>query len=211
MKKIKPLAVVSSIIIVIGIVFIARFNSIFSLPEGEIMIYDEPYAPAADVSKLAVADDMIAVFYEDAGYAGFYSLDGAFLFGVRVDSASSGSGNIGYVDGHWVIYSKNNNFYIFDGKNLIDEFHVSINENSERGTLLLEKMGGRTLKCEYLGEIYSVEASSKIVRNGTGGEMLIAELSQNKTAQVFFWTVFAVCIIGAALTIIKERKNVENF
>ena len=88
---------------------------------------------------------------------------------------------------------------------------MSINENSERGTLLLEKMGERTLKCEYLGEIYSVEASSKIVKNGTGGEMLIAELSQNKTAQVFFWTVFAVCIIGAALTIIKERKNVENF
>ena len=88
---------------------------------------------------------------------------------------------------------------------------MSINENSERGTSLLEKMGGRTLKCEYLGKIYSVEASSKIVKNGTGGEMLIAELSQNKTAQVFFWTVFAVCIIGAALTIIKERKNVENF
>lgn len=106
---------------------------------------------------------------------------------------------------------KNNNFYIFDGKNLIDEFHVSINENSERGTSLLEKMGGRTLKCEYLGEIYSVEASSKIVKNGTGGEMLIAELSQNKTAQVFFWTVFAVCIIGAALTIIKERKMLKTF
>ena len=49
------------------------------------------------------------------------------------------------------------------------------------------------------------------MKNGTGGEMLIAELSQNKTAQVFFWTVFTVCIIGAALTIIKERKNVENF
>ena len=211
MKKIKPLAVISSVIIVIGIIFIARFNSIFSLSEGEIKIYDEPYAPAADVSKLAVADDTIAVFYEDAGCAGFYSLDGSFMFGVRVDSAGSGSGNIGFVDGCWIIYSKNNNFYIFDGKNLIDEFHVSINENSERGTLLLEKMGGRTLKCEYLGEIYSVEASSKIVKNGTGGEMLIAELSQNKTAQVFFWTVFAVCIIGAALTIIKERKNVENF
>lgn len=57
MKKIKPLAVISSVIIVIGIIFIARFNSIFSLSEGEIKIYDEPYAPAADVSKLAVADD----------------------------------------------------------------------------------------------------------------------------------------------------------
>ena len=110
MKKIKPLAVISSVIIVIGIIFIARFNSIFSLSEGEIKIYDEPYAPAADVSKLAVADDTIAVFYEDAGYAGFYSLDGSFMFGVRVDSASSGSGNIGFVDGCWIIYSKNNNF-----------------------------------------------------------------------------------------------------
>ena len=46
MKKIKPLAVISSVIIVIGIIFIARFNSIFSLSEGEIKIYDEPYAPA---------------------------------------------------------------------------------------------------------------------------------------------------------------------
>ena len=64
MKKIKPLAVISSVIIVIGIIFIARFNSIFRLSEGEIKIYDEPYAPAADVSKLAVADDTIAVFYE---------------------------------------------------------------------------------------------------------------------------------------------------
>lgn len=118
MKKIKPLAVISSVIIVIGIIFIARFNSIFSLSEGEIKIYDEPYAPAADVSKLAVADDTIAVFYEDAGYAGLYSLDGSFMFGVRVDSASSGSGNIGFVDGCWIIYSKNNNFYIFDGKTL---------------------------------------------------------------------------------------------
>ena len=89
MKKIKPLAVISSVIIVIGIIFIARFNSIFSLSEGEIKIYDEPYAPAADVSKLAVADDTIAVFYEDAGYAGFYSLDGSFMFGVRVDSAEA--------------------------------------------------------------------------------------------------------------------------
>lgn len=34
MKKIKPLAVISSVIIVIGIIFIARFNSIFSLSEG---------------------------------------------------------------------------------------------------------------------------------------------------------------------------------
>lgn len=56
-----------------------------------------------------------------------------------------------------------------------------------------------------------MEASSKIVKNGTGGEMLITELSQNKTAQVFFWTVFAVCIIGAALTIIKERKMLKIF
>lgn len=71
MKKIKPLAVISSVIIVIGIIFIARFNSIFSLSEGEIKIYDEPYAPAADVSKLAVADDTIAVFYEDAATPDF--------------------------------------------------------------------------------------------------------------------------------------------
>ena len=82
---------------------IKNFSYPQKLPELDYKIYDSELFPLAVPSKLVVANNTIAVFFEDVGYLSCYSIEGTFLYGIQVDTSLNGRGNFAAVNDMWVI------------------------------------------------------------------------------------------------------------
>ena len=153
-------------------------NKLPKIEVGRYELVDHEIKQIGAPSKLVVSEDGIALFYENSDYAAIYSLDGEFLYGVLVDSSNRGTGNMGYVDGKWVIDSKNNTLYIFHDKNQIEVYQVTVNENLELFRELQPKMGEyKSLVYTYLGKEYKYSSIEKaIVVVNSGEETVVIKL-----------------------------------
>jgi len=139
------------------------------LKEMEYKIYDQELNTINAPSKLVVSEAGIALFFEDLSYAAVYSFSGDFLYGIQVDSSDRGTGNMAFIDGEWVIDSKNGTLYFFQDKTLIASYHVTINENLDLYREIRPKMGDyNSLECDYLGDNYSYSRAKHAILKNSG-------------------------------------------
>lgn len=194
-----------------GMIFFSKLEMLPRLKESDYQVYEQEITPNTDPSKIVVSEKGIAVFYENAGYAAFYSLDGSFLYGIKVDTSDKGTGNIAFLDDLWVIYSKNNTVYFFSGSTLVEKFHVSIHENSARGKEIRERMGDySSLSCQYDGDEYRVSFSQRLQvkkRTPSGEETTLIVLPSNIVRTVFLRLSLLLCIGSMLYFIVKERRK----
>lgn len=208
LSKFSPVGFVLLFLIGAGMILFSRLAMLPRLKEADHQVYEREITPNANPSKLVVSEKGIAVFYEDAGYAAFYSQDGSFLYGIKVDTSDKGTGNIAFLDDLWVIYSKNNTVYFFSGSTLVEKFHVSINENSERGKEIKERMGeNSSLRCQYNGDEYWISFSEHPQvkkRLPSGKETTLILLPVNKVTTFFFGLCLCLCLGSMLFFITKE-------
>lgn len=208
LSKFSPVGFVLLFLIGAGMILFSRLAMLPRLKEADHQVYEREITPNANPSKLVVSEKGIALFYEDAGYAAFYSKDGVFLYGIKVDTSDNGAGNIALLDDLWVIYSKNNTVYFFSGSTLVDKFHVSVKENMERGRELKERMGeNSSLRCQYNGDEYWVsftEHPQVKKRTASGEETSLISLPVNTAASILFGVCLCLCLGSMLFFITKE-------
>lgn len=206
--KFNPAGLILLFLLCAGMILFSRLETYPRLTEGDYQVLEQEIPPNADPSKLVVSEKGIALFYENAGYAAFYSQDGAFLYGIKVDTSDNGAGNIALLDDLWVIYSKNNTVYFFSDSTLVDKFHVSVKENTERGRELKERMGeNSSLQCQYNGDEYWVsftEHPQVKKRTASGEETSLISLPVNTAASILFGVFLCLCLGSMLFFIIKE-------
>ena len=120
------LSIIELFLLLIGIVGFINFYFHKTLPRIEKCTYkiiSQEVHLSEQVSKLLIVDDKIVLLFENAGYVAVYTQDGEFLYGIQVDTADKGTGNISYLDGYLVIKSKANTVYYFDGSLLVKIFN----------------------------------------------------------------------------------------
>lgn len=215
-KKFNPMGVILFLLVVAGIAFFRNMSILPKLEEAEFVAYEQEIIPYTNPSKLVVSEKGIAVFYENAGYTAFYSLNGLFMYGIQVDTSDKGTGNIAFLDDLWVIYSKNNTVYFFSDKTLVEKFHVSTLENYDLGKAIKERMGDySSLYCSYDDDEYWVSFSEHPQvkkRMSSGEETTLILLPTNN----FMTFLFALCLflcLGAMFCFISKdffRKNEGN-
>lgn len=206
--KFNPAGLILLLLLWAGMFLFRRLETYPRLNEGDYQVLEQEITPNADPSKLVVSEKGITLFYENAGYAAFYSQDGAFQYGIKVDTSDNGAGNIALLDDLWVIYSKNNTVYFFSDSTLVDKFHVSVKENMERGRELKERMGeNSTLQCQYNGDEYWVsitEHPQVKKRTASGKETSLISLPVNTAASILFGVCLFLCLGSMLFFIIKE-------
>lgn len=204
-SKFNPAGLILLFLTCVGMFLFSRLEMYPRLKEADYQVYEQEITPNADPSKLVVSEKGIALFYENAGYAAFYSHDGFFLYGIKVDTSNHGAGNIAFLDDLWVIYSKNNTVYFFSDSTLVEKFHVSVNENRERGKEIKERMGDdSSLRCQYHGDEYWVSFTGHPQvkkRTASGEETSLILLPVNTVTSILFGACLFLCL-GAMLCFI---------
>jgi len=170
----------------------------FRIVEQEVLMHER-------VSKILIIDDRIALFYENEGYVAFYSEDGAFSYGILVDTSDRGTGNIAYLDGKLVIKSKANTIYIFDGAAPVNIYSIT-SDNLDEYRALEKRMGDyKSSICESEDTVYSVSGDHVEKTDSLGNTTIVLSLPKKDMNPIYLLSFF----FGLALLLIMLRNGAK--
>ena len=92
---------------------------------AEPIIHHAEKIPKETISEFIEEDNNVFILYEKTGLVNVYSDVGTFLFGIQVETTSTGHAHIAYANNHLLIQSRANTIYEFN--NTEEVFSIDFN------------------------------------------------------------------------------------
>lgn len=136
---------------------------------GEYVIHKTPQIPQhQEITTMLVEDGKIFLYWDLHGIVNVYSVDGMFLYGIQVNSSTSGRGDIAYTDQKLYIFSRENHIYVFEDQKLIEHIEFAQEKKKYRRLeeLLLTKHDSYIYEDETYYLLKTVSMVTKVAADG---------------------------------------------
>lgn len=173
------------------------FDQIDPLGPGErYHVYTDEYIPREELSIYLIANNKIVLFFDYTGLVNVYTLEGEFLYGLRVESLKNGIGDIAYDRNYIYIKSRGNTMYIFQGTTLVNSFRK--NDDPVLYESIKELMDGEP-NHSLNNSVYSYNSASNSIQKREGRGAFETVLDMPDRSEDNYYLALVICFLVAAL------------